>query len=261
MTRPLLGWDMETPRRGRKAPTRRSVLAGTGALALSALSGCAGGIGGDDGGSDGPGGSTTDGTGTESTTSDAPTLGEHPAAAGLQSQPTRGPDPFEAEAVIIAFEDPSCHRCRAFEQQTVPRIESELVATGRGAFVFRGYPVIYPWGKPATQALESTYARDADAHWALKGHYFDEQSSFTESNVLDRTREFLDSETDLDAQAVVADAEASAHDAEVQSDLAAGMEAGAGGTTPSVFLFKDGRYRTMAAGSVSYSVVANALGL
>lgn len=255
---------METPRRGQNAPTRRSVLAGMGALTLSALAGCAGGIGGDDGsgGGNGPSGSqTTDETGTESTTPDAPTLEEHPAAAGLESQPTRGPDPFEAEAVIIAFEDPSCHRCRAFEQQTVPQIESELVASGRAAFVFRGYPVIYPWGKPATQAIESTYARDADAHWALKDHYFAEQSSFTESNVLDRTREFLDSETDLDAEAVVADAEAKAYDAEVQSDLSAGMDAGAGGTTPSVFLFKDGRYRTKAAGSVSYSVVTNALGL
>ena len=188
-------------------------------------------------------------------------LEDHPAAAGLGNQPVLGPDPVEAEAVIVAFEDPSCPRCAAFETQTVPKIESELVASGRASFVFRGYPVIYPWGKPATQALESTFARDADAHWALADHYFAEQSSFDESNVLDRTEAFLGKETDVDAGAVVADAEAEEHDAAVQSDLSAGMEAGAGRTTPTVFLFADGEYRTKAAGSVSYSVVKNALGL
>ena len=143
----------------------------------------------------------------------------------------------------------------------MPQIMEELVATGTASFVFRGYPVIYPWGKPATQALESTFARDAEAHWALAGHYFAEQTSFDESNVLDRTREFLAGETDVDADGVVADAEAKAHDAEVQSDLEAGMAAGAGRTTPNVFLFKEGEYRTQAAGSVSFSVIQNALGL
>lgn len=195
------------------------------------------------------------------TSGDGTRLEDHPAAAGIEEQPTLGSDPFEADAVIVAYEDPSCPRCRAFEQQTVPQIESELVASGKASYVFRGYPVIYPWGKPATQALESTFARDAEAHWALAGHYFAEQPSFSESNVLDRTRAFLDAETDVDAEAVVADAEAKAHDAEVQSDLSAGMEAGAGRTTPTVFLFADGEYRTKAAGSVSYSVVKNALGL
>ena len=253
---------MTTDRRDDRSLSRRAVLAGTGGLAVSGLAGWLGGLSGA-GRGDGAGGSTTtDGTGSGTTTAgDARSLEDHPAAAGLESQPVRGPDPSEAEAVIIAFEDPSCPRCRAFEEQTVPQIESELVATGRGSFVFRVYPVIYPWGKPATQALESTFARDADAFWALKGHYFAEQSSFDESNVLDRTEAFLAEETDLDAAAVVADAEAKAHDAAVQSDLSAGMEAGAGRTTPTVFLFADGEYRTKAAGSVSYSVVKNALGL
>ena len=252
-----------TTRRDGLATTRRSVLAGSGALALTGLAGCLGG-GGSSGGGGSGGESTSTGegsTGGATTTDDAGSLENHPAAAGLDSQPTKGPDPFEAEAVIIAFEDPSCPRCRAFEEQTVPRIESELVDSGRASFVFRGYPVIYPWGKPATQALESTFARDAGAHWALAGHYFAEQSSFDESNVLERTRTFLAAETDVDAEAVVADAESKAHDEAVQADLDAGMAAGAGGTTPTVFLFKDGEYRTKAAGSVSFSVVTNALEL
>jgi hypothetical protein len=64
----------------------------------------------------------------------------------------------------------------------------------------------------------------------------------------------------LDAHAVVADADTGAHGAAVQTDLDAGMSAGAGRTTPHVFLFKDGQYVTKTAGSVSFSVVTNALG-
>lgn len=229
-----------------------------GGLAGTALAGCAGaGMG--DGGSAGDGSSTGDGgsTGDEGSGD----IQTHPAAAGLAAQPTLGPDPFGAEAVVVAFEDPSCPRCRAFERETVPEIRENLVETGRGSYVFRGYPVVYPWGEPATQALESTFARSAGAFWALADHYFAEQSSFDTENVLPRTREFLAASTDVDAEAVVADAESGAHDAAVQADLAAGMDAGAGRTTPTVFLFRDGQYRTRAAGSVSWAVVKNALGL
>lgn len=240
-------------------PSRRRVLLGTGALALGSIAGCSGsGDGG--GGNGGGGGYGGGGGGSSGSTTTAETLESHPAASGLADQPTRGPDPSEAEAVIVDFSDPSCPRCRAFEEQVFPQIESELVATGTASFVFRGYPVIYPWGEPATQALESTYARDADAFWALKDYYYAEQSTFDTDNVLDRTRAFLADNTDLDAEAVVSDAESAAHGAAVQADLDAGMAAGAGRTTPHLFLFKDGEYVTKAAGSVSFSVVANALG-
>ena len=263
MTRGPLLPGMTTRRGDREPPTRRAVLAGTGALTLSALAGClrGSGAGGTDG--DAAGGSPTAGGSSDdvTTTEETQTLENHPAAAGLADQPYRGPDPFEAEAVIVDFSDPSCPTCRRFEEDVVPRITSELVDPGRAAFVFRVYPVIYPWGEPATQALESTYARDEDAFWSLKDFYYAEQSSFDETNVLSRTREHLAAETNLDADAVVDDAEAKAHDAAVQSDLTAGMEAGAGRTTPHLFLFRDGEFRTKAAGSVSYSVIENALGL
>ena len=260
-----------TTQSGRDAGlSRRAVLAGTGALSLAAVAGCLGGGATSSGGGSGDGGSAGDGmggsggdsgSGATTTTSDAQTLENHPAAAGIEDQPLLGPDPFEAEAVIVDFSDPSCPTCRRFEEDVVPRIESELVDPGRAAFVFRGYPVIYPWGEPATQALESTYARSADAFWALKDFYYAEQSSFDTDNVLSRTGEFLAENTDLDADGVVADAESEAHGDAVQADLDAGQAAGAGRTTPHLFLFRDGRFVTKAAGGVSYSVISNALGL
>lgn len=236
------------------ARSRRRFLAAVGATA--GLAGCLGSVESGDGGngSDGEdGGGDGNGGGGQS-------LADHPGAAELADQPRLGPDPAEATGVIVAFEDPSCTRCRAFERDTMPKIRSELVDSGDVAVVFRGYPVVYPWGKPATQALESTFARSADAHWALADHYFERQPEFDSDNVLSKTRAFLAAETDVDADAVVADAESKAHDDAVQADLAAGENADVD-ITPTLLLFRDGEYRTRATGSVSVDVVAGALGL
>ena len=251
------------------APTRRRLLAAGAGLAGLALAGCVGsgtaptaGASGRDGGAptagDEPGAAVSPAT-TSTPAGDG--FRDHPAAAAIDDQPRKGPAPEDAEAVIVAFEDPSCTRCRAFERQVVPRIESELIGTGRATLYFRGYPVIYPWGEPATHALEATYARDADAFWALKDHYYAEQDAFTSDNVLGRTRSFLAEATGVDADGVVADVESGATEPAVRTDLEAGEAAGAGRTTPIVFLFSGGEYRTKAAGSVSYAVIENALDL
>jgi protein-disulfide isomerase len=195
--------------------------------------------------------------GGESPPSGTP-FADHPATVGIEDQPRKGE---LGGNVVLAFEDPSCPRCRTFEQDTVPDIEENLVATGRGAYVVRTYPVVYPWGEPAVHALEATYDRDADAFWSLFSHYFAQQSSFDSENVLDRTADFLASETDVDGDAVVADAESGTYDEAVQTDLDAGMHADVGRTTPTVLLFRDGRYVTRASGSVSYDVVGTALGV
>lgn len=191
-------------------------------------------------------------------------LSDHAAARNLDAQPRRGPDPTEATGVIVAFEDPSCTRCRAFERTVVPKIRSNLVDPGDAALVFRGYPVVYDWGEPAVHALEATYARDVSAFWSLVDHYFENQQEFRSAGageVYPRTRSFLADRTDLDAEAVVTDAEGGAVDDAVQTDLDAGMDAGAGQTTPHVFLFRDGEYRTKAAGSISYDAISSALQL
>lgn len=252
--------DERTPPTG--GSHRRDVLRTVGAAGVGAIAGCLGDAQDADAGANGADtGEPASGDGRDA--ADGQRLATHPAAAHLDAQPRRGPDPTEATATIIAFEDPSCTRCRTFERKTVPKIESELVEAGTAAYVFRGYPVVYPWGKPATQALESTHARSDAAFWALKDHYYADQPSFREAGpdgVLALTREFLAADTDIDADAVVADAEERAHDAAVQTDLADGERAGAT-VTPSVFLFRDGQYVTKAQGSVGFDVIKNALGL
>jgi protein-disulfide isomerase len=257
--------------------TRRRLLSASGLAAVGGLAGCLGGFGSDDAGE------TTIGESADSM------LGGHPAANGVADQPRLGPPPTEAEGVVLAFEDPSCPRCAAFETGTVPKLRRE--AGDRVSFVLRTYPVVYPWGEPATQAIEAAFAREVESGeiesaevedseemdvseegaygyrqgsegtWALVRHYFEEQSQFGTDNVFDRTRTFLDAETNLDAEAVVADAQESAYDDAVQADLSAGEAADAGQTTPTIFLFRDGEFQTSATGSISYDVIEAALKL
>lgn len=218
---------------------REAIVAGAASVAgLPSLSGC---LGGD--------------------SDDGETLDSHPAAADLSAQPRLGPNPGDGSATLIAFEDPSCSRCRAFERDTVPKIESKLTDPGRGTFVFRGYPVIYPWGEPATAALEATFDRSDPAFWALKGHYYGTQSAFDADNVLDRTESFLEAETDVDGAAVVDDVERDRFDDAVQADLDAGEAGDVGRTTPIVLFFRDGQYLTKASGSVSYTLIESTLDL
>ncbi|MFB6079393.1 MAG: DsbA family protein [Haloferacaceae archaeon] len=200
------------------------------------------------------------GTGDGSADGDPPSLDSHPAGRDVDEQPRFGPPPGDGRGTIVAFEDPSCPRCAAFERETVPRIRSALADPGDATFVFRLYPNVSPWGKPASRALEATYARDADAHWALADRYFSTQSAFDGENVLDRTRTFLDAETTVDGAAVVSEVRSGDADSPVEADVAAATDAGVN-ATPTVFLFRGGTYRTKVVGSVSYAVVTNALGL
>ncbi|WP_336359910.1 DsbA family protein [Haladaptatus sp. ZSTT2] len=225
---------------------RRRFLAGTALTGVAALAGCLGGA--SDAGSP-----ETDG---ESTTTE--TSKTHPALEHIDAQPILGS--VDQEALIVAYEDPSCPTCRRFEQNTFPELKATHIDTGNVAFAFRVYPIIYPWGKPAVQALEATYARDEDAFWTLKDHYYADQSSFAEANVLERTEQFLADATDVDAAAVVSDAREKVYDDAVQLDLSSGKAAGAS-ATPTFYLFLDGEFQTQIQGAQDVRVFENALQL
>lgn len=223
-----------------------------GAALLGSLAGCTAG-------DDSPSDTTTAGSGYGGESSaDENSLAEHPGAAGLESQPFQGADPTTAEAVIVAFEDPSCPTCRRFERDTLPTLRSELLDPGTASFVFRGLGIIYDWGEPAAKALEATLARSEPAHWALKDHFYGAQSGFDTENVLDLTETFLDDETEVDGAAVVDDVESGTADEEYRIDMDAASAVGIT-ATPTFLLFRDGQYVTKATGAVSYDVFATAL--
>lgn len=219
---------------------RRAVLAGGTAAALAGIGVFAGGILGGNGG--GGGGGTA-----------------HPAMAAIGDQPVLGPSPGEAEGTIVAFEDPSCPSCRRFETGAFPTIKRELVDTGDVSFVFRGVPVVYPWGRQATHALEATLDRSEAAFWTLKELYYANQGRIARDNVLGVTRELLGG-TGVDADAVVSDVRAGTYTTAVNADVNAFRDAGGRGT-PTFFLFRDGSFVTDVVGPQSASVFRNSLGV
>lgn len=241
---------------------RRAYLASTLSLGSLGLAGCLGGDGSD--GDEMAGGTAETSGGAGGTTEPSSGLPDHAALDGLDAQPYLGPPPGEASALIVAFEDPSCPSCRRFEQEVMPDIRSELTSTGEGTVVVRGYPVIYPWGEPATRALEATYAADEAAFWTLWDHYFEAQYEYRNDEreaVYPRTETFLAEQTDVDAAGIVEAARAGDFEAAVQTDLDAGEAAGAGSTTPHLFIFKDGEFQTKAQGLVTYNLIESTLDL
>jgi protein-disulfide isomerase len=281
-----MGMDERATTYDRRAVLRR-VAAGT--VGVTGLAGCLGAdssgetteenpfASGDDGGTTATQGGATSETNDATTAGGETTAGDdgldvevgiaeggdfggHSATQGLTGQPYFGPAPGSAKGTIVAFEDPSCPRCRSFETGAADKIRRNLAADGEATFVFRGYPVVYPWGEPASKVLEATLARSARAHFAMAREYFVRQSGFSTDNVWSASERTLRRVTDLDAETVVAEAREGEFDDAVQVDLDAGEAVGAS-ATPSVYLFRDGEYRTTFTGSVSYDAITTALGL
>ncbi len=223
------------PEAGGMTRTRRSLLAGATATA-AAVAGC---LGGD--------------------SDDAESFDDHPATTDIGTQPTLS---VGAPATIVAFEDPSCRSCRRFETETFPQLRSELIAPGDVTFVYRTLDITFPWAEPAAQVMAATYAADADAFWGLKEFYYDEQPAFEDAGddeVSERSRTYLEAESPVDADAVVAAARDAEHDGFLQRNRdaagAADVEA-----TPEFFLFRDGAFRTSVSGPQGYEFFAAALG-
>lgn len=222
--------------------SRREVLAGVGTVSAVGVGGC---IGGED---------------TEE--QEGQTLGSSPLGRDLTDWPVMGTDPFEASETLVVLDDPSCPRCAAFHDEVVPEIEANLLGENGGSFVTRPYPVVYDWGSDAANALEASFVEGGDdAFWGLLGHYFENQPSIGTGNVYDEAEGWLAENTDIDAEGVVSDAKDGEYQDRVQATLDAGEKAGAGGTTPVVFIFQDGELVTAESGRLSYTVIESALNL
>lgn len=186
---------------------------------------------------------------------------DHPAADGIDGQPTLG-DPASATGTIVEFSDPGCGVCAAFHDGNFQEIERELVDPGDAAVVFRPYPVRdYDPSEPGSHALLATHDRDEAAFWELKQFYYDEHGSFGADDIYDRTAEFLNENTAVDGDAVAEDARNEAYGSEIDANLDAGMDAGAGGETPVFYLFREGEFVTEIRGNQNIDVFRTALGL
>lgn len=185
---------------------------------------------------------------------------DKPVARDLGLEPTLGSYPTDTKGLIVEFQDPSCPYCARFDAQVFPTLYANLLQTGEATFVNRDFPHVKPWTDTAVHAFESTYARDESAYWSLKSHVYANQDGYTASNFVPRLREFLATETTVDADAVVRDVEGEAYSDAVQRDLDVKDVAGIT-VTPTFVLFRDGERVTRFTGVQPSSVFENALQL
>lgn len=185
---------------------------------------------------------------------------DHPVTEELGREPTIGDYPSETQATVVEFQDISCTVCADFDARTFPRLYSNLIQTGDLTFVSRDFPHVKPWTYRATMALDATYFRNADAYWSLKSRYYAHIGEYTKENVLSKTHTFLDTETAVDADAVVRDveneafADALARDDRIKENVGVDV-------TPTFFLFRDGEFVTRLKGHQNYTVFQKTLGL
>jgi protein-disulfide isomerase len=120
------------------------------------------------------------------------------AVAGL---PVRGnPD---APVTIIEFSDFECPYC-ARGYRTMEQVLEKYPEDVK--FIYAHFPLgNHPWAKPSAIASVCVAQQDPAVFWDLHDHYFENQSQFNETNVIDKSRTFLaDSGIDLDTWAACA---------------------------------------------------------
>ena len=166
--------------------------------------------------------------------------GDDGATAGnadfrISEQPMLG-DP-EAPVTIVSFEDFKCPVCARFEQSVVPRIEEELVETGRANLVFINYQFLGPDSTTAGIAGECVYQQSEELFWEYKTIVFraqgpESQQWATPERLVQLAREYV---PDIDAQELEECIDERRYEDEVLQDRQTAQAAGATGT-PTVFV-------------------------
>lgn len=104
-----------------------------------------------------------------------------------------GPGPAkgrrEAPITVVEFSDFRCSFCRKFWKNTLPRIETEYVRTGRVRFVYRHLVALGPPSARAAEAAEC--AAEQDRFWPYHDLLFERAPSvtFTDSRLREYAKE------------------------------------------------------------------------
>ncbi|MHB9286853.1 DsbA family protein [Halobacteriales archaeon Cl-PHB] len=237
---------------------RRRFLRGGLVASAGLVAGCAGNQTDGDGSPSGGVGSTPETNGS-SNGSDGGVV-DAAGTAGLAEEPTLGEGAAQTPGLVVAFQDPACPYCAKFHDGGFQDLRSGAIEAGKVTFVSRDIAILADWADPAARALAATFDRDPASYWALQGHVYATQDAFTTKTVLSRIREFLASETSVDAEAVVSAVEAGEYADALASDQQAAERAGIS-ATPSFMLFRGGTYVTTITGNQSATVIESALRL
>ena len=147
----------------------------------------------------------------------------------LDEQPMLG-DP-DAPATIAAFEDFKCPVCRRFEEEVFPRVEREIIDTGKAKMHFINFQFLGPDSTTAGIASECAYRQSEEAFWDYKTIIYRSQGPESEEWATPgRLVELAGYGPDLDTEALATCIEERRYEDEVQQDGERARAAGATGT-------------------------------
>lgn len=204
---------------------------------------------------------TTTETTTETTTAtttdrDAP---DSAVASGIGDEPTLGPNPWDANAAVVLFSDPSCPYCQRWERDTFPDLLPH-VERNELSVVYRSWPVVADWGVEALHALDATYDRSEDAFWGLRTWFYHNPGRVS-SDPAGAAFSYLQDEPGVDdPRAVMEEAKNEQYTARLSEDESVARKLGLEGV-PGFVLVKEGKIVTQLAGTSPYSTFRALLGL
>ncbi|MBI4117182.1 MAG: DsbA family protein [Parcubacteria group bacterium] len=147
--------------------------------------------------------------------------------------------PAKAKVTIIEFSDFQCPFCRSFWRETLGKIKSEYIDSGKSVrFVYRDFPLssIHPMAQKYAEAAEC--AEDQNKYWEMHDKIFEEQEKLGQGTIgsygISDIRRWAQ-ELGLNALEFNQCLDSGKYAAEVKKDFEDGSRAGANGT-PTIFI-------------------------
>lgn len=140
------------------------------------------------------------------------------AAAERAPGPTKGRD--KAPITMVEFSDFQCSYCRKFWAETLPKLETEYINTGRVRFVYRHLVLLGPASQRAAEAAEC--AGEQGKFWAVHDALFQRAGRVPDAETMQEMR--------LDVAAFHACLGSGRHRERIASESAVARGLGATGT-------------------------------
>jgi protein-disulfide isomerase len=88
-----------------------------------------------------------------------------------------------APLTLVEFSDYQCPFCRRFHEQTLSRLKTQYIDTGKVRYVFRDFPLdsIHPQARKASEAAHC--AADQDKYWEAHDVFFENQQQLQPENL------------------------------------------------------------------------------
>lgn len=165
----------------------------------------------------------------------APDVPTGPVDVSVDDDPVLG-DP-KAKVTVIEFSDFQCPFCRVMWRDTMPKLKSEYIDTGKIRFVYRDYPLpFHDGGVPFAQAAQC--AGDQGKFWEYHDKIYAEQDKKGQGTIEFAGVPALKTwARDLGLKGAEFDQclDSGKYKAEVEKDIADGQAVGVSGT-PSTFI-------------------------